>query len=95
MATKKKAAGKPAAPKQAEPKSAPAPRSAIKPPYNHRLRSLSRAIVNSFEPDDRKEVRKALRDITEFGKLREASNVTVTDFATIVETWFNDGVKED
>ena len=72
-------------------------RSAIKPPYNYRLRSLVRFIVEAADEDSRKELRVQLRDLTTFAEIRDTITklLSAEAYAQVVEEWFDAGVKGD
>ncbi len=70
-------------------------RSLVKPPYNHRVRSLCRSIVDQVESEvDRKKVRLDLRDLTELSQVRSYvdTNVGEGQFDPILEGWFAAGI---
>ncbi len=70
-------------------------RSLVKPPYNHRVRSLCRSIVDQVESEeDRKKVRLDLRDLTSLAEVTAYvdANVGEGQMTEILNGWFAAGI---
>ena len=68
-------------------------KSILKPDYNFRLRSLSRAVVDSLKDEDKKTMRKDLKEVFEYGSLRRKALLVMSeaDWEKLLENWFDNG----
>lgn len=71
-------------------------RGVLKPAYNYRVRSLARTLVDLLDDeDDRKKLRKQMRDFTGFVEIREHALrfIDESEFNALIARWFDDGTK--
>jgi|LakMenEpi03Aug12_release.lakeMendotaPanAssembly.Ray.scaffolds.fasta_scaffold355274_2 hypothetical protein len=68
-------------------------KSVLKPDYNFRLRSLSRAVVDSVKEEDKKNLRKDLKEVFEYAALRRKALLAMSeaDWEKLLENWFDNG----
>jgi hypothetical protein len=68
-------------------------RDILKPDYNFRLRSLSRAIVDSVPDTEKKNLRKDLKEVFEYAALRRKALLVMSeaDWEKLLENWFDNG----
>jgi len=72
-------------------------KSVLKEPYNHRVRSLARSIVDAVEgEDDKREARAGLKGLTTLDEIREFALKNIVDnqkqWDEFLSAWFAAGV---
>lgn len=73
-------------------------RGIIKPPYNHRTRSLVRTFIDTFANEEaRRKLRSQLRDLTSYGQVKTYASdlVTPEEWDQLIADWFDSGMKGD
>lgn len=73
-------------------------RGIMKPPYNHRTRSLVRTFIDTFTDEEAKrKLRSQLRDLTSYGQVKKYALglVTAEEWDELVRDWFDSGMKGD
>lgn len=71
-------------------------RGIMKPPYNHRTRSLVRTFIDTFTDEEAKrKLRSQLRDLTTYEQVKTYSLnlVTAEEWDRLVSDWFDSGTK--
>lgn len=72
-------------------------RDLLKTPYNFRVRSLARTLVDALEDEDaKKQLRAALKEAESYGEIRRKALALLIDEAQweqLLEVWFAAGVK--
>jgi hypothetical protein len=72
-------------------------KSILKQPYNHRVRSLARSIVDAIEDqDDKKTARSGLKEVSDYDGIKAFALANIVDnqkqWEEFLSNWFADGV---